>query len=221
MQVHHTNCLSPSNSGAVSYNNAFILISELFQNGCPDCFLMYNIKSSWEVFFLSQVPSVGFDFEIRISLAAVTGILGRNPHVFSCFQCIIICSFGKDLNTFENLRASVTDTSIFSLTRCLLLVFLSSLSFHLYCFLQSETRQIACYFSTSFDGLWATACKLTQRKKCSKSLWHFSNCDGWLSRLLLSFSFCCLSYLKCDIFLSVNSFWFVKKQEENIQKGMQ
>lgn len=92
-------------------------------------------------------------------------MLERNPHVFSCFQCNIICSFWKDLNTFENLSTSVTDASIFYLTRCLLLVFLSSLFFHLYCFLRSETRQIASHFSASLNGLWATACKLTQGKK--------------------------------------------------------
>lgn len=149
-------------------------------------------------------------------------MLERNPHVFSCFQCNIICSFWKDLNTFENLSTSVTDASIFYLTRCLLLVFLSSLFFHLYCFLRSETRQIASHFSASLNGLWATACKLTQgKKKCSKSLWHFRNCDGWLSRLLLSFSFCFFSYLNCDIFLSINSFWFVKKKEGYVQKGIQ
>lgn len=122
-------------------------------------------KISWEVFVLSKVPSVGFDFEIRISLAVVTGILERNPTCFSCFQCNIICSFWKDLNTFENLRTSVTDASIFYLTGHLLLVFLSSLFFHLYCFLWTETRQIASYFSTSPNGLWATACKMTQWKK--------------------------------------------------------
>lgn len=129
--------------------------------------------------------------------------------------------FWKDLNTFENLRTTVTDASIFCLTRCLFFVFLSVLFFHLYCFLPLETRKIVSYLSTSPNGLWATACKLTQGKKCSESLWNFKNCDRWLCRLLLSFPFCFLSYLICDIFLSINSFWFVKKKKSgNAQKGM-
>lgn len=77
--------------------------------------------------------------------------------------------FWKDLNTFENLRTTVTDASIFCLTRCLFFVFLSALFFHLYCFLPLETRKIVSYLSTSPNGLWATACKLTQGKNAQRA----------------------------------------------------
>lgn len=120
----------------------------------------------------------------------LSGILKRNTRKESLFLAVsLIFSIWKDLDIFDYLRTFVTDTSVFYLTRHLFSLFLSSLLFHLYFFFSCEQDRQLAIFLPALMVSEPLPVNWHGEKNCSKDLWHFRSCDGWLSKLLLPFPF--------------------------------